>query len=355
MTCTLKFRLSLAVFFLLGCALAQQLPSSGLGTFSLEDDPDFNPKIEKPAYTDNGPRVLFSYRPTGIHLHEGFLKLLRVDGYRVEKTTDVITPSSLLSTDILVIVEPGEFVLQEKPDTVLSEAEAAVVHDWVVQGGSLLIASDGPGCDALLRRFESDSSHGHVGARKSGLQDPDSTSFLAFTTVAGTLADHAIVRGDGTHPVRKVSTMPPQTFKVPPGALALFVLPEGTQEQFEYVDDAMKALQDKMGTSKPIETMSPDELPKKPVMVTLPPPRLQPTKGRAPGVVLVAGRGRVVLISSSSTISAQVANLPAEFMHLSGRTQSAHPNEMRFGMNRTGTDNLQFTLNVMHWLSHLLN
>ena len=63
-----------------------------------------------------------------------------------------------------------------------------------------------------------------------------------------------------------------------------------------------------------------------------------------------AGRGdlcRVVVLGEAAMLSAQVVQGMAA--QLSGQT------EIQMGMNRKGFDNRQFTLNVMHWLSKLLN
>ncbi|HEX8246526.1 MAG TPA: hypothetical protein VF541_23680, partial [Longimicrobium sp.] len=62
--------------------------------------------------------------------------------------------------------------------------------------------------------------------------------------------------------------------------------------------------------------------------------------GRAQGVAMAFGAGRVVVLGEAAMLSAQVATLP-------GREP------MRMGMNVPGSDDQQFALNVMHWLSRL--
>lgn len=69
----------------------------------------------------------------------------------------------------------------------------------------------------------------------------------------------------------------------------------------------------------------------------------KPTKtfiqpGRAQGIAMTLGKGRVVVLGEAAMLSAQLAG----------------PNKMPFGMNRTGIDNRQIALNIMHWLSGLL-
>jgi len=62
--------------------------------------------------------------------------------------------------------------------------------------------------------------------------------------------------------------------------------------------------------------------------------------GRAQGVALPFGAGRVVVLGEAAMLSAQVVEIPGrETIHM--------------GMNVPGTDDRQFALNVMHWLSRL--
>jgi len=60
--------------------------------------------------------------------------------------------------------------------------------------------------------------------------------------------------------------------------------------------------------------------------------------GRAQGIAMSLGKGRVVVLGEAAMLSAQLAG----------------PNRIAFGMNRPGLDNKQIALNIMHWLSGLL-
>ena len=62
--------------------------------------------------------------------------------------------------------------------------------------------------------------------------------------------------------------------------------------------------------------------------------------GRATGVALTFGEGRVVVLGEAAMLSAQVFRVP-------GR-------ELRLGMEYPACDNRQLALNIMHWLSRLL-
>jgi hypothetical protein len=63
-----------------------------------------------------------------------------------------------------------------------------------------------------------------------------------------------------------------------------------------------------------------------------------PAKGRAQGVAMKFGKGRVVVLGEAAMLTAQLGG----------------PNKTPFGMNRPGTDDRQLALNIMHWLSKLI-
>jgi hypothetical protein len=58
--------------------------------------------------------------------------------------------------------------------------------------------------------------------------------------------------------------------------------------------------------------------------------------GRAQGVALELGKGRVVVLAEAAMMTAQVG-------------QDGHP----FGMNVPGNDDRQLAVNILHWLSRL--
>src|SRR4051812_13435152 len=68
--------------------------------------------------------------------------------------------------------------------------------------------------------------------------------------------------------------------------------------------------------------------------------RFTSAAGRAQGVALAFGAGRVVVLGEAAMLSAQVAELPGQ-------------PTIHMGMNLPGTDDQQFALNVIHWLSRL--
>ncbi|HEY5403134.1 MAG TPA: hypothetical protein VIK24_09700, partial [Pyrinomonadaceae bacterium] len=60
--------------------------------------------------------------------------------------------------------------------------------------------------------------------------------------------------------------------------------------------------------------------------------------GRAQALAFKFGKGRVVVQGEAAMLSAQIAGA----------------NKFKMGMNVPGTDNKQYALNVLHWLSGML-
>ena len=61
--------------------------------------------------------------------------------------------------------------------------------------------------------------------------------------------------------------------------------------------------------------------------------------GRSQGLSMRVGKGRVVILGEAAMMTAQTAGTA----------------KLKFGMNRAGNDNKQLALNIMHWLSGLLD
>ena len=69
-----------------------------------------------------------------------------------------------------------------------------------------------------------------------------------------------------------------------------------------------------------------------------PPGKKISAAGRAQGVAFRLGKGRVVVLGDAAMLSAQLTG----------------SDNQPIGMNVAGIDNRQLTLNIMHWLSGLL-
>jgi hypothetical protein len=136
--------------------------------------------------------------------------------------------------------------------------------------------------------------------------DPEtgSATFIVYTRESGRLADHPITRGrnDGER-INKVIAFTGQSLKGPADSFAFLKL----------ADSAVDVM--------PEQNTSPAS-----------------ARGRAQGIAMEFGKGRVIVMGEAGMLSAQVVG----------------PERQAFGMNRQGIDNRQLALNIMHWLSRLL-
>jgi hypothetical protein len=155
------------------------------------------------------------------------------------------------------------------------------------------------------------------------------TTQLVFSRENGLLGTHPILTGrNASEVVKSVRSFTGQSLGVPPGATVLLALSATAREAATPADlDAEGQASQGTGGSK--GTIG---------------SRSSPVAGRAQGMALRFGKGRVVVLGEAALLSAQI--LPAS----DGNPQR----QTRFGMNVPGYDDRQFALNVLHWLSGLL-
>jgi hypothetical protein len=165
----------------------------------------------------------------------------------------------------------------------------------------LLVADHEPAGAAakeMSRRFDVDMSTGRTFDFVHFDSSGGSPSWLVFSRTNGLLGDHAFLRGrDSTEQVRRVVSYTGQSLQGPLNSVSLLRLDE-------------KAF-DILGPRRELSGA-----------------------GRSQGIALELGRGRVVILGEAAMLTAQVTD--------NGR--------LRFGMNRPGSDDRQFALNVMRWL-----
>jgi hypothetical protein len=140
-------------------------------------------------------------------------------------------------------------------------------------------------------------------------------TFLRFSRDNGLLGDHPITRGrDASERIGTVVSFTGQSLTVPAGATALLSLGRTADERPTRAD--MFA--------------DPNDA-----------TRFTSAAGRAQGLAMTVGRGRVVVLGEAAMFSAQIIRRPEQPPIL-------------MGMNVPGSDDQQFCLNVLHWLSHAL-
>src|SRR5262247_2367432 len=168
-------------------------------------DPDFNPAVEKPAYTSVRPRVVLDEAHGNFHTVSGrykpFADLLVADGYRVVAGTQTFTAATLSGPQVLVIANAlGSGITAaniNNPPPAFTDPECNAVRDWVRGGGSLLLIADhapfGSTAAALASRFGVEMGKGYAWTGS-----PEPSTNITYTRQNGqnaTLGEHAITRG----------------------------------------------------------------------------------------------------------------------------------------------------------------
>jgi hypothetical protein len=287
-------------------------------------DPEFDTSISEPAHVRSHPRVFvdeahFNYHTIGGR-YRPFAELVRNDGFTVSAGTEKFTRASLSGADILVIANArgGDGPGKAGSDAFTAE-ECAAVEAWVRGGGNLLLIADhepfGAAAQSLGVKFGVHMGKGHVFDAAQSAGDP---SFIAYTRANGMLRDHAITRGrHARERIDRVVSFDGQSLEAPAGAVPLLVLGPHAKEAAN-TDQLMANIGG-------------------------------PVAGRAQGIALTHGRGRVVVMAEAAMFSAQIYRPGAP-----GQGPDASATAMRFGMNVPGNDDRQFVLNVMRWLSGVL-
>jgi hypothetical protein len=240
-----------------------------------------------------------------------FAKLLRRDGYIVRGLADSPTADSLANSSVYVIAnaltEDDSWKLPTPPAFTGNEIEA--IRDWVERGGSLLLIADHmpmPGAvEDLAAAFGILFHNGF-------LYDDGGDSTLDFTRDGG-LAAHPITEGrDSTERIDSIRTFTGQAFRADRDVEPLLTVPAGSRLRL------------------PIEAWE-----FKPTTPSI------PADGLLQGAVFHFGDGRVAVFGEAAMFSAQ------EQIRKDERTL--------MGMNHpAAAQNPQFLLNVMHWLSGLV-
>jgi hypothetical protein len=281
-------------------------------------DPDFDTKVAKPAFTKKHPKVLFDEAHNNFHTATGrykpFADLIASDGYQITPNTQKFTRETLTGFDVLVISNALGAPAMGSPEasnSAFSEAECDAVREWVRNGGNLLLIADhspmGAANEKLGLRFSVEMSKGYTGDPSNYDVDSNNEGFIKYNRDNKLLGDHPITQGRKvTEKISRIQSFTGQSLKGPEGSVAFMKLAETAVDLIP------------TGNGQERKQAS--------------------AAGRAQGIALKFGKGRVVVMGEAGMLSAQLAG----------------PQKMKFGMNRPGIDNRQLALNIMHWLSGLI-
>jgi hypothetical protein len=268
-------------------------------------DPEFNSKVERPAYTGIGPEILFDEAHENFHRIEGgykpFADLMRGDGYSVRANRSPFATSTLTGVTTLVIVNALGADGHETRSA-FTDSECGAVADWVASGGSLLLVADhSPFGSAAKKLAASFGVKMYLRYARDDQNSDGDNERLVFSRENGLLVEHPITEGrNPSEQLKRVVTFTGQSLEGPPGSAAFLKLSD-----IAYDWESRKTR--------------------------------FPARGHAQGVAFGFGKGRVVVLGEAAVLTAQV-----------------DPLGFRFGMNRPGSDDRQLALNIMHWLSGAL-
>lgn len=295
-------------------------------------DPDFKTSVERPAYAQNGPTVAIDEAHSNFHTAGGRYKpladMLRSDGYTVVAGTRKFDKGTLAGVKVLVIANASG---GDTSRPAFTDQECDVVCDWVRDGGSLLLIADhapfGSAAESLGKRFGVTMGKGWVFDR--GSTTSSITTQLDFSRENGLLGVHPVLRGrDSSEEVKQIRSFTGQSLGVPDNAVALMKLSSTARESPTPSDLEAEAAA-AASTEAPRGTTGPHS---------------SPVAGRAQGIAMTFGKGRLVVLGEAAMFSAQVVRF----------TDGGQRREIKAGMNVPGNDDRQFALNVLHWLSGLL-
>jgi len=309
-------------FFIIGVSLI----FAACGRNAQSADPNFNTVVAHPAYANEHPRVLFDEAHNNIHktrgLYKPFADLIANDGYRVTPNKEKFSAQMLSGYEILVIAN-ALGTNDSNDSSAFTARECDAVRDWVTTGGALLLITDhfptGAAAAHLAKRFGVEMSKGMTFDSLHFDQASGDDTQLEFTRANGLLTKHAITEGrNEAERLNRLVTFTGQSLRAPDGGVALMNLSDAAVDR-----SATVKVEKSGGDTRVIINYG------APVSAA----------GRAQAVALEHGQGRVVVLGEAAMLTAQ----------LDGRTKKP------FGMNVAGIDNRQFALNLMHWLSRLLN
>lgn len=263
-------------------------------------------------YTYNsGPLVLFDEGHNNPHTLKGryaaFGKVLRHDGYRLEKSAGKLSALNLQHAQIFVsanaLYDPGNWDLPARSAFTAEEVQA--LHEWVREGGSLFLITDHMPCaasaNAIAQSFGFNLINGFA-------QKKDRTQEI-FSRSRGNLHSNNITNGrSGRERVDSFMIWGGTGFLAPSEAAVISSLGSG----YDIVLPS-KADGEISDTTPRVSGL-----------------------GFVNAACRVYGKGKVVVFGDGACFTAQLEGI---YNH-------------RRGMNHPGAgQNMQLLLNVMHWLS----
>ncbi len=287
-------------------------------------DKNFDVTVQQPAYSADGPVVLFDEGHHNWHSARGsyrpFVDLIEADGYRVKRNKNVFRRADLDEVDVLLIANAAG-TNDRNDEPAFTDEEVEIVRAWVNDGGSLLLITDhyptGHANEKLATSLGVHFSKGQV-ADSMHFDSTFESTHLVYSRADSTLVSHPITDGaNAGERLERVLTLTGQAVHAQSPAVGFLRLAPSAR-----ASEAVPT----------VERRGSD------VIVNVAYENPVPVPGWSQGLALEYGRGRVVVLG-------EAAMLTARFSGYDGRP---------IGMNTPGYDNRQLALNIMHWLTRKL-
>ena len=277
------------------------------------------------------PRLAIDEGHANIHTRAGryapFARLMERDGFRVRSSAGLITPVSLRNVDIFVTANAlGYKGLAQQAANVIglerlvdfdvdafTDDEIRQLSSWVSEGGRALIVADhAPAAHAsrrLAAAFGVEMTTWWAEDEANAVAETGNPMAIAFTRERDMLGDHPILNGrTEAERINRVMTFTGQALKPGPRGVTLLRLSPSAREY------PFRVSREQQGRS---------------------------AAGLAQAVAVEFGKGRVVIVGEAAALTAQRIEAPGAAPYL-------------MGMNRPGTDNQQFALNIVRWLMRVI-
>jgi hypothetical protein len=305
-------------------------------------DPEFKPKVNDPVYASpevERPLVVIDSAHHNFNTIEGrykpFAELLVKDGFIVESSKgkyNTFNKTALDRIDVLVVANAlhNRNVDDEictanwklPVPSAFEDAEIKAVLEWVRAGGSLMLIADHMPFAGAAKKLA--NALGFTLGGGITLYANDVDRFIEFVSgddsADGLLVSHPILKGrrGKSETVSSVVSFNGEAFwirshsKSKPQALMIL----GEEATTYYFSDANEFSEEILERTPSISSF-----------------------GMLQGATLRLGKGRVAIFGEAAMFSAQLVK----------------EGELKLGMNNPdASQNMQFTLNVLHWLSGIL-
>ncbi len=293
-----------------GCSTAEPVRKNSDPQYV--EDGSFAPRAVSPAFTDRHPRLCFDQGHHNLAIrkerYQPILGLLESDGFQIHRLESSFQKNDLKSCDILYISAALGFTdtrqreLARRP--AFTKDEIRAISEWVKEGGGIFLATDHrPMADSMESLVEAFGVEGSIlSVRAPRPMEPFQESGIFEISGEQLTSDHPVIRGrDPSEQVKRLFWFYGGSFKPVQSSDSILRIGSG----FKFVDSEDE--------SKKISDYS------------------------ALGVAMSFGKGRMIAVGDGTMLT-------SKFDTISGQ---------RTGINRPGSDNVQFSLNAFRWLVRL--